>query len=41
MGDRSRGADGVLDYAREECRRTQPVSAQLNRAVEYAYEEMR
>ena len=34
-------ADALLEYAVGEFRRTQPFVAQLNRAVAYAYEEMR
>lgn len=41
IDDRSLEADALLDYALEEFRCTQPFIAQLNRAVEYAYEEMR
>ena len=33
--------DALLEYAVGEFRRTQPFVAQLNRAVAYAYEEMR
>ena len=41
IDDRSLDADALLDHALDEFRRTQPFIAQLNRAVEYAYEEMR
>lgn len=34
-------ADGLVDRLAEEFRRTQPFIAQLNRAIQYAYEEMR
>lgn len=41
LDTRSLDADTLLDHAVSEFRRTQPFIAQLNRAVEYAYEEMR
>lgn len=41
IDNRSLESDALLGYALEEFRRTQPFIAQLNRAVEYAYEEMR
>ena len=41
IGNLSLGTDDLLDYALEEFRRTQPFIAQINRAVAYAYEEMR